>query len=70
MSIEVSQEVETRLSDEARRQGVSLDVLLERLVDGLGTQVSDPATAIPELPKLHLGHMGTLRRREIYDDVG
>jgi hypothetical protein len=26
--------------------------------------------SIPELPILHLGAMGTLRWRDIYDDVG
>lgn len=32
MSIDISHETETRLTDEARRQGVSVDALLERLM--------------------------------------
>jgi hypothetical protein len=33
MSIELSQETEARLTDEARRQGVSVDALLARFID-------------------------------------
>ena len=33
MSIEISREIETRLADEARRQGISVDALLERFIN-------------------------------------
>jgi hypothetical protein len=81
MSIEISHETEARLTDEARRRGISLDILVERLIKERGT-VLDPhaeaieharelvpgADVIPELPILHLGAMGALHRRDIYDD--
>ncbi|MHB8655431.1 MAG: hypothetical protein ACYDA9_16290 [Terriglobia bacterium] len=86
MSIEISSETEARLVDEARRQGISVDALLERLMTEhrpSGSAVfATQAEAIeqarkltqggkitPELPVLHLGAMGALHRREIYDDV-
>jgi hypothetical protein len=70
MSIEVSPETEARLSHEARRQGISVDALLDRLMPDSGAAThaarEDPTR---KLPILHLGAMGTLRRREIYDDL-
>jgi hypothetical protein len=69
MSIEISHEIEARLTDEARRQGISVDALLERLINE--RQMTTPASAgsTPELPILHLGAMGALHRRDIYDDA-
>jgi hypothetical protein len=70
MSIEISYETEARLTDEARRKGVSVDALLERLMTerGAPAQVAGNGAA-PKLPRLHLGAMGSLHRRDIYDDV-
>ncbi len=68
MSIEVSREIEVRLTDEARRQGISLEALLERLISERGV-MAHVASAVPELPVWHLGAVGTLHRRDIYDDV-
>ena len=66
MSIQISPETETLLAKEARRQGLSVDALLQRLIvqfsAGTGREV-------PELPVLHLGPMGPLHRRDIYDDA-
>jgi len=72
MSIEISRETEAYLSDEARRQGVSVDILLKRLIIGeRGAPASAVGTGtIPELPLLHLGAMDAMHRRDIYDDVG
>ena len=69
MNIEISHETEARLIDEARRQGVSVETLLQRLMSerGVTAHVAGPA---PELPVWHLGVIGPLRRRDIYDDVG
>jgi hypothetical protein len=69
MSIDISHETETRLTDEARRQGISVEVLLDRLMSecGVAAHVAGPA---PELPVWHLGVIGSLHRRDIYDDVG
>ena len=70
MSIDISHETEARLTDEARRQGVSVDALLERLMSERATAAHIAgAGAAPKLPRLHLGVMGALHRREIYDDV-
>lgn len=82
MSIEISHEIEARLTDEARRQGISVDALLERLMKERGDVFASQAEAIeharelvsfgkvtPELPVLHLGAMGSLHRRDVYDDV-
>ena len=70
MSIEISRETEARLTDEARRLGVSVEELLERLISERGTSAHGPNIgALPELPVWHLGGAGPLHRRDIYDDV-
>jgi hypothetical protein len=68
MTIEISQETETRLTDEARRCGVSVDTLLRRLIEER-TALTHPASVRPELPVWHLGGVGALHRRDIYDDA-
>ena len=69
MSIEIAHETEARLVDEARRQGISVDALLERLIDE--RRPTAPASTAPalDLPILHLGAMGAFHRRDIYDDA-
>jgi hypothetical protein len=70
MSIEVSHETEARLTDEARRQGISVDALLERLINERhATALAAGAGSMPDLPILHLGAMGAFHRRDIYDDA-
>jgi hypothetical protein len=70
MSIEISREIEARLTSEARRLGISVDTLLERLMNERATAAHAAGNGtIPELPVLHLGAMGALHRRDIYDDV-
>ena len=71
MSLEISRETEMLLTEEARRQGVSVDVLLERFINELGATV--PTTGIgDQSPNCQLftspGPMGALHRRDIYDD--
>jgi hypothetical protein len=66
MSIEISKETETRLTDEARRLGISVDALLTRLVGGHTAPASTRTR--PKLPAWNLG-AGALHRRDIYDDV-
>jgi hypothetical protein len=68
MSMNISHETEARLTAEARRQGVSIDALLERLMSEYWASAHVPGPA-PELPVWHLGVVGSLRRRDIYDDV-
>ena len=68
MSVHISPEIEARLADEAKRQGISADALLERLIEECITSTSVRST--PVLPVWHLGVVGPLHRRDIYDDVG
>jgi hypothetical protein len=70
MSIDISRETEARLTDEAHRLGVSVNVLLERLMSEHETARLAGAGSLPKLPILHLGPMGAFHRRDIYDDVG
>ena len=72
MNIDISHETEARLTDEARRQGVSVDALLERLMSERGAAahvVTGNGSTTPKVPILHLGIIGPLHRRDIYDDV-
>jgi hypothetical protein len=69
MSIELSRETEARLTDEARRHGISVDALLERLVSERGASAGAGRRPSPELPVWHLGGAGSLHRRDIYNDV-
>jgi hypothetical protein len=68
MSIEISQETEARLANEAARQGVSVTALLERLISEHAA-LSHPAATSPELPVWRLGSTGALHRRDIHDDA-
>jgi hypothetical protein len=67
MSIEISHETEARLTDEARKQGISVEALLERLMSERAA-TAHVATGAHELPIWHLGGAGPLHRRDIYDD--
>ena len=69
MSIEISRETEARLTDQARKQGISVNALLERLMSERRTTSGGCVRSVPELPVWHLGGAGSLHRREIYDDV-
>ena len=69
MCIEIAHETEARLTDEAKRQGISVNALLERFVSERGTTHVGAAGSTLELPILHLGAMGALHRRDIYGDV-
>jgi hypothetical protein len=68
MTIEVSRDTETRLADEARRQGISVDALLRRFIDERAA-LTHPTQSQPQLPVWHLGSVGALHRRDIYDDA-
>jgi hypothetical protein len=72
MSIDISHETEARLTDEARRQGVSVEALLERFISERSAAIHVVTTngSTPKVPILHLGVIGPLHRRDIYDDVG
>ncbi len=66
MSLTISENAEARLTEEARRQGLSVDALLEKLIP----ERTRPAAAQrPELPVWPVGVIGSLHRRDIYNDV-
>jgi len=70
MSLEISNETEARIIGEARRHGISVDALLDRLMNERATITpASGAASQPELPVLQMGPMGSLHRRDIYDDV-
>lgn len=68
MSIQISHETEVRLTNEAQKQGVSVDTLLARLMSERQV-TTNPAPSSRELPVWHLGGVGALHRRDIYDDA-
>jgi hypothetical protein len=71
MSLDISPETEACLAARAQEQGLSIDALLERLLNDAGGL--PPSTAngeAPVLPARYLGVRGSLHRRDIYDDVG
>ena len=70
MSLDISHETEARITGEARRQGVSVEALLERLMSERAAEAHVAGSGLtPEVPILHLGVIGPLHRRDIYDDV-
>lgn len=70
MTIEIAPEIEARLIEAARKQGISVEALLQRLMDDRDVKVpAVPNGLVSKLPSLHLGAVGSLRREEIYDDV-
>jgi hypothetical protein len=70
MSIDISNEIEARLTEEARRLGITIDALLERLMSerGAAAHLGHGGSA-SEVPILHLGAMGPLYRRDFYEDA-
>lgn len=70
MSIVISSEIEARLTEEARKLGISIEALLERLMShgGAAAHLGDSGST-SKVPILHLGAMGPLHRRDIYEDV-
>ena len=68
MSIQISPEIEASLVHEARKQGISIDALLELLVSERQMAVHSVNPG-PELLAWDLGVIGSLHRRDIYDDV-
>jgi hypothetical protein len=69
MGLDISPQTEARIRREAQRQGISVDDLLKRLVNDQAAGTAVQNHQAPELPVLHLGPLGPLHRRDIYDDV-
>ncbi|MGA7414261.1 MAG: hypothetical protein WBW33_27575 [Bryobacteraceae bacterium] len=69
MSLNVSEQTEAQIAEEARRQGITVDALLKRFIDEHSASVSAGYRTAPELPVWRLGVIGSLHRRDIYNDV-
>jgi hypothetical protein len=71
MSLDISPKIENLLAAKAQEQGLSIDAFLERLLNEAGDLKLGSGTGTrPEFPVRHLGVIGSLHRRDIYDDVG
>jgi hypothetical protein len=68
MTTQISPQAEATLVDEAQKQGISVDALLERLVSERQQALHPPQPA-SELPAWDLGPVGAMHRRDLYDDV-
>ena len=69
MSLTISEQTEARLTEEARRQGISVDALIERLINERSPDASHHTSKAAELPAWRAGVIGSLHRRDIYNDV-
>jgi hypothetical protein len=69
MGLDISPQTKARIRQAAQRQGISVDALLERLMSDQANSTAVRAYQAPELPVLHLGSLGPLDGRNIYDDV-
>ena len=69
MSLTISEHTEARLTEEAQRQGISVDALLQRLINERAPGVSEKKIEAPEVPVWPVGVIGSLHRRDIYNDV-
>jgi hypothetical protein len=70
--LELNPEVEQGLLALARERGVSLDACLQEIVAREVRGTAPPAVAkgeVLKLPARSLGDMGSLHRRDIYDDA-
>ncbi|MGO4881801.1 MAG: hypothetical protein ACLP59_13375 [Bryobacteraceae bacterium] len=69
MSLDISPKIEAALAAKAKEQGISIDALLEGLLkDASPLKTGNGDGPPPELPVRHLGVIGSLHRRDIYDD--
>jgi hypothetical protein len=69
MSLTISEQLEARLTEEAQRQGVSVDALLEKWIREYSDSAATQKPKAPELPAWRLGSKASLRRRGIYNDA-
>jgi hypothetical protein len=71
VTLELNPEFEQGLLAQARERGVSLDAYLQEIIARQVRAASGSRAAGkgPELPIRHLGAVGSLHRRDIYDDT-
>ena len=68
MTLDISSETEARLVARARELGLSIDALLEQLLDDTGAASARAINGdAPHLPVRYLGVRGSLHRRDIYN---
>lgn len=67
MSLMISAQTEARLTKEARRRGITVYTLLQRLVDERDAGVAEPHREPRPLPVWRLGSASSFHRRDIYD---
>ena len=64
MGIDISKEVEARLTDQARKLGISVEDLLTQLMNEKSQDFVTATRPAPPLPVWHLGVAGSLHRRD------
>jgi hypothetical protein len=69
MEVHFTPEQEAHLAQMATKAGTAAEQLVEEVVLRLLEGETHFRTAAPELPVWHLGGVGALHRRDIYDDV-
>jgi hypothetical protein len=70
MSLDLSPITESRLGQEARKLGISVDALVQQLMKDRGATNGAASGEVPALPNWRLGLKGALHRRDIYNDAG
>ena len=68
LTIEVTGELEAALMAQAHEQGLTAERVACRVLVEALTPGGNRETGATELPILHLGAMGSLHRRDLYDD--
>ena len=69
MEVHFTPEQEAQLSQIATNAGTAAEQLVKNVVLRLLQEETPIRTTTPELPVWHLGGVGALHRRDIYDDV-
>jgi hypothetical protein len=69
MEVHFTPEQEAQLAQIATQAGTAAEQLVKDVVLRLIEAENHSRTAAPELPVWHLGGVGALHRRDIYDDV-
>jgi len=69
MEVHFTPEQEAQLAQIATEEGTAAEQLVKDVVLRLLEGETHSCTAAPELPIWHLGGVGALHRRDIYDDV-
>ena len=70
MEVHFTAEQEERLVQAARAEGTNAEHLVREAALRLLSKAKPSSNAAPELPKVHLGPVTSLHRRDLYDDVG